>query len=298
MQILTPEELRVWLVGCCTRQWRIIAIYILLYMCPHTAIYVSAYCYICVLILLYMCPHTAICVLILLYMCPHTPIYVSGGWLLHETNAYCYICVLILLYMCPHTAICVLILLYVSGGWLLHETNAYSQPTKTENLDPGKGEWLCIGAREVGKNVLLLAAMAKRQDVLRRTSTSSEVNQANGAYWYCCPGKSFGFSRNPRIDLKSADTEDTDGEYRLSWHLDSDSGGWRAGMKKNLVREAGTHYEKVVFYLKPSKTLSVEPSERFFIGRQVAFAETSSAESSNGAQFPCFTGTKVQKCKY
>ena len=178
---------------------------------------------------------------------------------------------------------------------MLHETSAYSQPTKTENLDPGKGEWLCIGAREVGKNVMLLAAMAKRQDVLRRTSTSSEVHQANGAYWYCCPGKSFGFSRNSRIDLKSADTEDTDGEYRLSWHLDSDSGGWRAGMKKNLVREAGTLYEKVVFYLKPSKTLSVEPSERFFIGRQVAFAETSAAESSNGAQFPCFTGTKVQK---
>jgi hypothetical protein len=178
---------------------------------------------------------------------------------------------------------------------MLHENSAYSQPTKTENLDPGKGEWLCIGAREVGKNVMLLAAMAKRQDVLRRTSTSSEVHQANGAYWYCCPGKSFGFSRNSRIDLKSADTEDTDGEYRLSWHLDSDSGGWRAGMKKNLVREAGTHYEKVVFYLKPSKTLSVEPSERFFIGRQVAFAETSCSESSNGAQFPCFTGTKVQK---
>ncbi len=81
----------------------------LLYMCPHTAIYVSSYCYICVLILLYMCPHTAlyvssccsICVLLLLYMCPHTAIYVSSC---------CYICVLMLLYMCPHTA------LYVSAA--------------------------------------------------------------------------------------------------------------------------------------------------------------------------------------
>jgi hypothetical protein len=45
-----------------------------LYMCPHTAIYVSSYC----------------------YMCPHTAIYVFS---------YCYICVLILLCMCPHTAI-------------------------------------------------------------------------------------------------------------------------------------------------------------------------------------------------
>jgi hypothetical protein len=63
---------------------------------------VSSYCYICVLILLYMCPHTTIyvssyyfiCVLILPYVCPHTA-YVSS---------YCYIYVLILLYVCPHTA--------------------------------------------------------------------------------------------------------------------------------------------------------------------------------------------------
>ncbi len=53
---------------------RSICVLVLLYMCPHTAIYVSACCYICVLILLYMCPHAAI--------------YVSS---------YCYVCVLILL---------------------------------------------------------------------------------------------------------------------------------------------------------------------------------------------------------
>ena len=49
------------------------AIYMcLLYMCPHTDVYVSSYCYICVLILLYvlyyvldMCSYCYICVLIL-----------------------------------------------------------------------------------------------------------------------------------------------------------------------------------------------------------------------------------------
>jgi hypothetical protein len=162
----------------------------------------------------------------------------------------------------------------LKGGWKLHDTTFYNYPTKPENLDPGKGEWLCIGAREVGKDVLLVAAMAKRQDVLRRTSSASEVNQSNGAYWYCCPGKSFGFSRHPRVDLRSADTEDTDGEYRLSWHLGTDTGGWRAGMKKNLVREKGARYEKLIFYLKPSKIASVMPFERLFIGRHVMFAET------------------------
>jgi hypothetical protein len=42
-----------------------------LHVCPHTAMYVSSYCYMCVLILLYICSHSA------MYMCPHTVIYVS-----------------------------------------------------------------------------------------------------------------------------------------------------------------------------------------------------------------------------
>jgi hypothetical protein len=52
-------------------------------MCPHTAVYVSSYCYIGVLILLYRCPHTAICVSSYCYMCVlmqgaviHTYIYI------------------------------------------------------------------------------------------------------------------------------------------------------------------------------------------------------------------------------
>jgi hypothetical protein len=115
-----------------------------LYICPHTAIYVSSYCYRCVfflirlyiyvlhismysvvkgkctciyvLILLYMCVLVllCLCVLTLLHLCPRTAIYVSS-------YCYIYIYVLILLSMCPHTAIymssycyiCVLILLYI-----------------------------------------------------------------------------------------------------------------------------------------------------------------------------------------
>ena len=50
---------------------------------------VFSYCYICVLILLFMCPHTAMCVSSYCYM------YVSR---------YFHTFVLILLHMCPHTA--------------------------------------------------------------------------------------------------------------------------------------------------------------------------------------------------
>jgi hypothetical protein len=78
-----------------------ICVLILLYMEPHTTIYVSSYYYICGLILLYVSSYYYICVLILLYV-----------------SSYYYICVVILLsvsshyYMCPHTTyyMCVLIM--------------------------------------------------------------------------------------------------------------------------------------------------------------------------------------------
>ena len=67
-----------------------ICVYMCVYMCPHTAIYVSSYCYTGVLILLYMCPHTAIYVSSYCYIC----------------FLYCCICVLILLHIiCPQSTL-------------------------------------------------------------------------------------------------------------------------------------------------------------------------------------------------
>ena len=56
---------------------------ILLYMWPHTNIYVASYYSICALTLLCMCPRSTICVLMPIYvssyycMCSHTNIYLS-----------------------------------------------------------------------------------------------------------------------------------------------------------------------------------------------------------------------------
>jgi hypothetical protein len=72
--LLTPKE-QCWQGqhDRCTQD-RIFSVLMLLYMCPHDALYVSSWCYICVLILLYIFLCTClsychICVLMLLYMC-------------------------------------------------------------------------------------------------------------------------------------------------------------------------------------------------------------------------------------
>jgi hypothetical protein len=116
-----------------------ICVLILLYMCPHTAIYVSSYYYICVLILLYMCPHTAIymssycyiCVLILLYMWAY-PVYGVYG-----PHAVLILVLMLSSYCCPHAVLilldriygphAVLILLYMCVSHTSH-TYAVAYP--------------------------------------------------------------------------------------------------------------------------------------------------------------------------
>ena len=72
-----PYEARQREYYCYTCVRILLYVLILLHVCPHTATYVSSYCYICVLILLHVCPHTA----------TYVP-------------SYCYMCVLILLHTC------------------------------------------------------------------------------------------------------------------------------------------------------------------------------------------------------
>ena len=76
---------------------RTMCVLILLYMCPRTTTYVSAYYFSCVLILLHMCPHASIYVSSYYYM--------QGPF---RNFACCQ-------GLCPHTTICVLILLHVSS---------------------------------------------------------------------------------------------------------------------------------------------------------------------------------------
>jgi hypothetical protein len=98
-------------------RFQVKVLYISLYMCPHTTIYLSSYYYISVLILLYMTAkspstkHAFQVKVLCMYMCAHTAIYLSSYYNISwwpsaiYLPSYCYISVLILLYICPHTAI-------------------------------------------------------------------------------------------------------------------------------------------------------------------------------------------------
>merc|ERR1719320_1434863 len=61
----------------------------------------------------------------------------------------------------------------------------------------------------------------------------------NGLYWYWYSGKSVGFASVSEIWLNSADTSSDDCDWRLSWHLDQSSGGWRVGCVTGLNGDVG-----------------------------------------------------------
>jgi hypothetical protein len=133
----------------------------------------------------------------------------------------------------------------LASGWTLHMQRPYSHATRLKELDPGQGTWMIVGAREAGSDQMILAATAKREDVLRRTCGQKETHLANGVYWYCWEGKSFGFAGNADIELGTGDTSSAGGdEHRLSWHIDG-NGGWRAGSRKQL--NSCQKHEKLIF---------------------------------------------------
>lgn len=134
----------------------------------------------------------------------------------------------------------------IASGWTLAYAKTYSHGTKVAELDALHGTKFLVAARRTGADILTVAAMGDRDQVLRRTTSRTEAHEHNGAHWYCFKGKGFGFAPNGTVNVGSADTHDKDSPHRLSWHM-TGSGGWRAGSACRLSDSA--EWEKLIFTL-------------------------------------------------
>jgi hypothetical protein len=133
----------------------------------------------------------------------------------------------------------------LQSGWTLSYQHLYEYKTTVAELDAvGGTKWL-VAARRKGKDTLVVAAMGDRDVVLKRTRERAVAHEHNGAYWYCFEGNSFGFAPTARVNLWYADEEDQASQHRLSWFLDKDDGGWRAGYACNL--DTSKDWEKLIF---------------------------------------------------
>lgn len=104
---------------------------------------------------------------------------------------------------------------------------------------------LCAAGGLSDSNILNLVSCANCYSVLTKTNTNSP-RFVGSAYWYLTEGKSFGFSKLSSINQNTADYNDHNDEYRLSWHLDyKDIGGWRVG--SIILLNLDNRYKKYIY---------------------------------------------------
>jgi len=135
----------------------------------------------------------------------------------------------------------------VKAGWKVWSDFPYSHHTTLKDVQPTQGQCVMWGSkRSSGYTKLSVAAFAKRKSIENKKRVWE-----NGVYWYTDPKRgagSVGFSANKKVSLNSADTEGSQGKYRLSWHLHARGrvGGYRSGMSTGL--NGDRKWRKVVMY--------------------------------------------------
>jgi len=130
-------------------------------------------------------------------------------------------------------------------GWLLVFDQPYSHKTRIDDLNQIAGichNEVLIGATYNGS--IILAAVGPAS-VLTINTPWNQPQQFGEVYWYRTNGLSFGFSPNSIIRQTSADNQDLDSSVRLSWLLDQNMGGYRAGVARSLANNSFWH--KVIY---------------------------------------------------
>ncbi|MGK0357839.1 MAG: hypothetical protein ACI9U2_000122 [Bradymonadia bacterium] len=108
------------------------------------------------------------------------------------------------------------------------------------------GDVLMMACREVGSNILNVAAIGSRNEVFQDTGESDDPNPHNGVGWYYSANESWGFAPGGQaISRASCDTTNPDSNDRLCWHTGATglASGWRCGSDTALF---SAEWERVV----------------------------------------------------
>ncbi len=123
----------------------------------------------------------------------------------------------------------------------------YTSQDKLAACSINPNQYVAVGAKQEGSSTLALVAVTRASEAFDK---HCDTLLSNGAYWYNCVGRSFGFAPSSSISLQYVDTESSQCEYRLSWYVDLNFGGWRAGCAIGLYDSS---YYKQIYILSGSK---------------------------------------------
>ena len=133
-------------------------------------------------------------------------------------------------------------------GWTSHYDQGYDHATTRADLlrVPSSAKWIFVGARDLEGNIAI-GAVGARDKVLQDTQINC-AHEDNGVAWYLTEYLSFGFApAGCAVTQSDADAEEDQGGYRLSWHLDGENGGYRAGSAQDLNHD-DTEWRKLIYY--------------------------------------------------
>ena len=122
--------------------------------------------------------------------------------------------------------------------------STYATPTTTSMINACSGPYLFVGAISSYSSTYLVGAFGSATEVQRQTALNTP-HLSGGVYWYFTTGESFGFLNSTDLQQNSADVGSTSPASRLSWHVDQNAGGYRAG--ENMELNSDTTWRKSIY---------------------------------------------------
>jgi hypothetical protein len=137
----------------------------------------------------------------------------------------------------------------LTGGFEICHRDVYNQTTALANLRGAcTGDVLMVACRPVDADVLTVAAMGERAEVLRDVGNAVDASHDhNGLSWYYSPTRSFGFfPTGALVNRNTCDTRNNEPGQRLCWSTSNDNltSGYRCGATLN----PGAAWERVVLH--------------------------------------------------
>ena len=154
----------------------------------------------------------------------------------------------------------------INNGWKPCYQDKYSSYTKLDDLQSscpiGPDYYLFVGALEYidscyihigafGSSSILTTRTHSRYLAVKPNELVNDINYTVWWYntianWTNDDANSFGFSQDSQVYLIPVDYQSTNIEYRLSWYMDTNSGGFSAGDVQGLWRN--DNWQKIIYY--------------------------------------------------
>lgn len=142
------------------------------------------------------------------------------------------------------------------NGWQKLYEEPYLHVTRSSDLEiPVDAVEIFMGGMATSSDTIQLAAVGPPQAL--ETTARNSPTKYGSVWWYHTPAFSVGFSKNPNLEQRNADAGTVDAEFRLSWHLDGNS-GYRLGETTYFNSRENAKESLKLLYYRPMRKVPLQ----------------------------------------